>query len=207
MAEFPSTEVGMAQLSSRMQQGYGAYPAIFVHADLPGLQAAHVDYMGKYQTAYCYGAYEKMCAGDKEEALEALVTFMKEQLAQSEVDAANEPEMLRFIGWGPATPVTPQHAPGAPRAFEATHPSSDGSLTLDWKAPLTSDGGPVRLYVVERRVADASGTLGPWLQCGASVSAIAHLTGQPVRVRMEYRVYATNTAGDGPRSNVAEVML
>ena len=57
MAEFPSTETGMAQLSSRMRQGYGAYPTIFVHADLPGLQAAHVEYMGKYQTAYCYGAY------------------------------------------------------------------------------------------------------------------------------------------------------
>ncbi len=41
MAEFPTTETGMAQLSSRMQQGYGAYPALFVQADLPGLQAAH----------------------------------------------------------------------------------------------------------------------------------------------------------------------
>ena len=207
MAEFPKTETEMAQLSSRMQQGYGAYPAIFVHADLPGLQAAHVDYMGKYQVAFCCVAYEKVCADDKEESKAALIAVMKEQLAQSVVDTASDPSMLGYIGWEAETPPKKVRVPGAPRAFEATHQCSDGTLTLDWKTPLTTDGGPVRLYVLERRVADATETFGPWLQCGASVSAITHLTGQPVRVRMEYRVYATNTAGDGPRSNVAEVML
>ena len=207
MAEFPTTETGMAQLSSRMQQGYGAYPSIFVHADLPGLQAAHVDYMGKYQVAFCYAAYEKVCADDKEESKAALIAVMQAQLAQSVVDTASDPSMLRYIGWEADAPAKKVRVPGAPRSFEATHQCSDGTLTLDWKTPLTSEGGPVRVYVLERRVADATETFGPWLQCGASVSDIAHLKNQPVRVRMEYRAYATNAAGDGPRSNVAEVML
>ena len=101
------------------------------------------------------GALRKVRTLEKDEALEALEDKMKLELAQSEVDVGDNKVLLNYIGWGPEASARKVQVPGAPRALEAPVQGDDGSITLDWKRPL--DGGPVQLYVVERREADAAG--------------------------------------------------
>ena len=205
MAEFPSREADIMMLASKMVRGYEDHPAVFPHADAAGLNAAHLAFHSAFVTAECYRALERVQTVDKDEALDAMVALMKAELAQSEIDTADDPEMLNYIGWGPAKAPAKVKVPGAPRALEAPVQGDDGSITLDWKRPL--DGGPVQLYVVERREADAAGVLGPWKQCGAAVIDKIELRDQSTRVQMEYRVRAMNSSGEGdPCASVSVVL-
>ena len=75
---------------------------------------------------------------------------MKNEIKQSEVDTASDPEKLEQIGWGRKAAPSPSDPPGQPRALDPII-QGPGTLLLDWKAPARGTGGTVRSYIVERR--------------------------------------------------------
>jgi hypothetical protein len=71
----------------------------------------------------------------------------------------------------------------------------DAWVFLDWKKP--ADGGAVASYKIERRERPT----GAWTLLNVAFESEAMLTGQDRTVEWEYRVIASNKAGDGPPSN------
>ena len=130
---------------------------------------------------------------------------MKNDLKLSEVDTVDDPTKLAEIGWGPRQAPQPTEAPGQPNNL---HPVAEGQgmLWLAWDRPAS--GGPVRNYIVERREQPAGGgEFDDWAIAGTSLNNEINLTEQPRGIQMEYRVTASNTAGESNPSNVASVVL
>jgi hypothetical protein len=129
---------------------------------------------------------------------------MKNDLKLSEVDVAADPEKLTEIGWGPRQDPQPIIAPGSPTEL---HPIAEGqgTIMLAWDKP--ADGGPVRNYIIERRDQQQDGTFGPWSLCSTTYNCEIDLTDQPINVRLEYRIKASNAAGESMPSNSVSVTL
>lgn len=207
MAQFPRRESDVLALANAMVDGYTAHPGDFPNADLATLTSVRHDYKHARTTHVCLTAVAKALTDEKDARLDALAELMRVQLEQSEVDTAGNPDALRLIGWGPEAPGQPSCPPGQPRALEAVD-QGPGTLVLDWKPPAPGPVGPVRTYVVERREQRVGGgAFSAWQQVGASLSTQAHLTNQPQRQQLEYRLIAVNPAGEGTPSNTVAVVL
>ncbi|MFG1764909.1 fibronectin type III domain-containing protein [Micromonospora parva] len=88
--------------------------------------------------------------------------------------------------------------PGAPTSLRAT--SGDGKATLTWQAP----GGSVwyRIYQRDVTAGEAAFTAWPYpVTEGTSATALYLANGH----QYEFKISATNSAGEGPASNVATV--
>jgi len=72
---------------------------------------------------------------------------------------------------------------------------------LDWKKP--ADGGAVAAYKIERRERPA----GPWTLVSMAIESEATLNNQERGKDWEYRVIATNKAGESVPSNTVAVVL
>ena len=70
-------------------------------------------------------------------------------------------------------------------------------MFLDWKKPL--EGGNVASYKVERR----ERPVGDWTLLSLAYESEIMLTGQDRTTEWEYRIVASNKAGDGQPSNTA----
>ena len=121
-----------------------------------------------------------------------------------EVDVADVPEKLEYIGWGPKAPPSPADSPGQPRELNCLT-QGKGSILLEWNHP--AGGGAVRNYIVEWREQTGGGPFGPWLIAGSSLDNQANLTGQPRAVHLEYRAKAVKTGGESIPSNTVVVVL
>ncbi|MCP4710694.1 MAG: fibronectin type III domain-containing protein, partial [Planctomycetes bacterium] len=133
-----------------------------------------------------------------------LVAGMKNDLKLSQVDVASDPEKLSLIGWGPKAPATPTEPPGAPSTLS---PVAEGAGTLQLKWIKPTIGGAVRNYVVQRRDHDEAGQFGNWQLLDFAYDTEMTLTDQPRGVQMEYRVKASNAAGESAPSNTTPVVL
>jgi hypothetical protein len=131
---------------------------------------------------------------------------MKNDLKLSEVDVTDDPEKLTEIGWGPKADPQPIIAPGSPTEL---HPIAEGQGTiwLAWTKPAADSGGPVRNYIIERRQQAQGGEFGAWSLVSTTYNCEINLTDQPVTVRVEYRVKASNAAGESMPSNSVSVVL
>ena len=207
MPRFPRREAEVIALADAMIAGYTANPADFPNADVPALQAVRDTYQTSRDEQTESMGRTQLKTDVKEEDLDDLVEFMKNQLKQSDVDTAADPEKLGLIGWGPKAPGQPSNPPGQPRALDPII-QGPGTLFLDWKQPAPGVGGTVRSYIIERRNEPADGgAFGAWAQVGVALESELTLIGQPRGRQLEYRVIAINSGGQSVPSNTAAVVL
>lgn len=108
---------------------------------------------------------------------------------------------LTAIGWGGRAAGTALEAPGQARSLEAPS-QGEGWVFLDWKKP--ADGGAVSAYKIERRERPA----GDWALINMAIESEATLNNQERGKDWgEYRVIATNKAGESTPSNTVAVVL
>ena len=119
------------------------------------MTTAREDYKSVRLTQICMMAAAKLATQEKDDAVDALEAEIRRQVNQSEVDTADNPQLLDLIGWGAKAAAQPVELPGQPRALDPVYQGA-GTLT-EWglyqpsESPLSADGGPVGSYIIERR--------------------------------------------------------
>jgi len=207
MPRFPKRQADIEALAIAMGFGYLSHPADFPSSDFPGLSAAYSTYSTARDSQTEALAAAQIATDEKDGKLAALIEKMKNALKKSEVDVADAPEKLEYIGWGPKVPPSPADPPGQPRNLESAIQDA-GTVLLDWKAPARGSGGNVRTYIIERRQQpQGGGDFSNWQPVGTALETEATLTGQLRGVQLEYRVKAINTGGESTPSNIAAVVL
>jgi len=206
MAEFPKREADVLALAERMISGYVVHAADFPNVDatvLSGIRDAMVAANDQQVQAKAAAVIK---TATKTDVYDALVTAMKKALKQSEVDVADAPEKLEYIGWSTKAPAEPTSPPAAPSNLHSVE-QGPGTLLLGWKRSNVLEGGPVRAYILQRRIADTAGAFGEWTQIATAYETACGLTGQPRGPQLEYRVIATNIRGESAPSNTLAIVL
>ena len=207
MPKFPKREADIEALALTMFTGYVAHVADFPSANKGELFLALKGYREAREADIDARAAAQVATEQKDVKLTALVELMKNELKKSEVDVADTPEKLEYIGWGPKAPPSPADPPGQPRNLDAVIQGTN-TILLDWKAPARRSGGKVRTYVIERRQQpEGGGEFGDWQQVGIAIESESTIMNQPRGVQLEYRVKAVNTGGESVPSNSVAVVL
>lgn len=136
----------------------------------------------------------------KREAREKMETLIKQDLRYAEVEAGDELHKLTGLGWGGRREKRRLEPPGEVRDIEVGR-QGETTVELRWKAPV--DGGKVTYYEIQRR----DGTGGGWSIAYVAPKCAAMLEKQPRGIQMEYRILASNRAGQGGPSAVVGVVL
>jgi len=202
MARFPDREAEIKALAQNMVTGLAANVADFPSPPVASLdlQALLDSFITLCDEQVAAQAAAEQVTATKVAGLEELVTAMTADLRYAEGVVDNDDAKLTALGWGGMAPPTPLEAPGQARALEAPS-QGEGWLTLDWKKP--AEGGAVAAYKIERRERPA----GPWTLISMAIESEAMLNNQERAKDWEYRVIATNKAGDGVPSNTVAVVL
>ena len=202
MARFPRTEAQIKALAQNVSTGLTANPADFPAPPVPALDLqALLDSL----IALCDEQVAALAAAEqatltKDAGLEELVTAMKANLRYAE-DAVNyDDAKLTALGWGGRAAATALEPPGQPRTLEILQ-QGEGWICLDWKKP--SDGGKVAAYKIERRERPT----GDWMLVSMAIESEATLNNQERGKDWEYRVSATNKAGESVPSNTVAAVL
>lgn len=206
MPQFPSTEAEVVALADQMVAGFTAHAADFPSVTVASLTTALNNYKSQKTTQDNAKGQAQIATVTKDEKLDVLVELMKNDLKVSEVDTTGDPEKLYEIGWGPKAGPQPVALPGAPSNLRSMA-EGQGWLMLAWERPASSSGGPVRNYIVERCQQAQGGEVGEWTFAGTTYNCDIRLVEQPVDVRLEYRVRASNTSGESAPSNSVVVTL
>jgi hypothetical protein len=206
MPKFPKTEAEVVALAETMVAGYTAHAADFPSVTVATLTTALNTYKTNRQSQENAKSQAQIATVTKDEKLDALVELMKNDLKLSEVDVIADPEKLYEIGWGPRQDPQPIQAPGSPTDL---HPIAEGqgTLWLEWEKPPADANRPVRNYIIERRNQQEDGSFGAWTLVQTTYDCEINLTEQPVEIRVEYRVKASNEAGESMPSNSVSVVL
>jgi len=206
---FPRTEIETTSLCEQMIAGLELHAEDFsgiTPAMLAEMQAALADYHTQRAAQEEAQAQAKVLTSRKAEKLEKVIELMKANIKRAQIDCTQAPEKLGYIGWGPRADAqgyipTP---PSQPRVLRIIAEGS-GDIWFEWDE---GEKSRINNWIIERRDQLApGGDFGPWLLAGTSVNTQAHLTGQPVGVKMEYRVRAVNTAGESTASNTMAAVL
>lgn len=203
MPEFPRREAELAVLVEEMIGGYTANPGMFPGADAAALQAALDAFEAARNDQVEKQAKAQRATEKKKKALQELKALTLTQLRQSQVDTAGNPDRLSFIGWGPKRPAHPSPPPGQPRTLIIGEQGT-GTIALSWKPPIPGTGGPVRTYLIERRIPSNDDK---WHPVGIAFEGKALLTDQPCSVQLEYRVIAVNVGGNSMPGNTVTAVL
>jgi hypothetical protein len=208
MAVFPKTEVSIYDLAVQMLNGLSAHGGLYPSVT-PEAQAALATALGNYSAARTAQAEAQAVAKNatitKNEQQDALEEQMRKILYLAEHDCIDNPGNLEYIGWSDRKPPTPLSKPGQPGELTPSY-EGPGTLTLDWDKP--DSGGTVSSYRIERSdQPEGGGIPGPWTLITTSYTENVTLENQPRGVEMQYRVIATNAAGDSMPSNIATVVL
>ena len=209
MPRYPTQQAQILALAEAMIGGYTEHTALFPNADAPLLQSARDVYCNATAAQTEAMAKAQLATEAKQAALNQLHAVIKRQLKQSQIDSADNPENLNYIGWGPRTAAQSIEAPGQPLVLKSIDEGA-GTLLIEWKRPARGSGGPVRTYIIERRelAQDEGGDWGgEWRQAAISLETKATLKDQPRGVQLEYRVKAINKAGKSQPSNTIAVVL
>ena len=206
MPKFPKREADILALADAMFAGYFAHGAYFPSVSWIGLFLATKDYRNVKKAQVNALAVAQVATEAKNLKLDDLEEKMKADLKKSEVDVADAPEKLEYIGWGPKAPPSPADPPGQPRNLDAIIQGAN-TVLLDFKAPARGSGGTVRTYVIERRDQPDGGEFGNWRQVGIALESESTIMNQPRGPQLEYRVKAINTGGASVPSNTVAVVL
>lgn len=106
---------------------------------------------------------------------------------------------LTALGWGGKAAPNALQVPGQPRILEAPR-QGEGWVFMDWKEP--ADGGAVVAYKIERR----ERPVGDWMLISMTFESETTLN-QERGKDWEYRVIASNKAGEGMPSNTVAAVL
>jgi len=202
MATFPRTEAQIKALAQTMVTGLTESAADF---PLPPVLAADLQALLDSFITLCDEQVGALAAAEqatqtKAAGLEELVTAMKADLRYAE-DAVNRDDAkLSALGWGGRASGTALQPPGQPRTLEASR-QGEGWVFLDWKKP--SDGGKVAAYKIERRERPT----GDWSLVSMAIESEATLNNQERGKDWEYRIIATNKAGESTPSNTVAAVL
>lgn len=201
MARFPVRESEIIALAHQIIAGFTANPKLFATPPVPTpqLQQELTAFLADCDSANQTDAQASAAHAKKDGSGETLKAGMTSALRYAENTVAS-PEQLGLIGWSGPRAASALQAPGQPRALEAVRQGA-GWVFLDWKEP--ADGGKPAAYHIQRRELPG----GDWTPAGLAVISEATVTGQPTGKSLEYRVQAVNKAGEGPASNVVDVVL
>ncbi len=207
MASFPDKDADVVALVQTMIAGYTVHAIDFPSADPLGLQAALDGFLTDRQSQEDAKAQAQIATATKRGTLDTLESLMKDSLKASELDVASDPDKLLEIGWGPKAAPVPISAPDAPSNLIPVY-EGPGDATLQWDKPVHDPNRPVVNYAVERRDRPAGGgEFGDWIFVDMTYKNQIELSAQPRGIQMEYRVMATNAAGQSLPSNTAAVVL
>ena len=207
MPEFPKNQVQIAALARRMLEGFLLNQADFPSFNFNLLSGKYRIYRGRKKAQTKAMGALRLATKSKTDKLAILKRTMKDCLKKSEVDAADNPEKLALIGWGPRHSPQPIAAPGQPVNLRSIAESAD-TILLQWLSPQVGTGGPVRNYIVQRRQQpEGAGQFGEWQLAGTLFNNEITLTDQPRGIQLEYQVKAVNTGGISPPSNTLAVVL
>ena len=204
MPKFPSKEVDIASLAYTMIMGYFAHGAEFPSVGPLTLFCKRRDYITARNARSKAAAAAQLATEAKDNALQSLSSLMKSCLKKSQVDAADSPDKLQYIGWG--SPKVPQsiEEPGQPNNLHSIS-QGQGNLTLKWDRPTC--GGTIRNYIIQRRELLQDNTFGSWRLVGTALNTTICLTCQRQAVQLEYRIKAVNKADESIPSNTIAVVL
>lgn len=198
MARFPDREAEIKVLAQNIVTGLtdnaGVYPAPPVTP--VALQAVLDSLITLTDQAVAARAAAEQATVTKDAGLEELTDAMRAVLRYAEDTVDYDDAQLSLLGWGGKAAPTALEAPGQARSLEVPR-QGEGWVFLDWKKP--ADGGAVASYKVERRERPA----GAWSLLSIAFESEIMLTGQDRTTEWEYRIVASNKAGDGQPSNTA----
>jgi len=197
MAKFPIREADIKALAQNIVTGLTDNAAIYpappvVAADL---QAKLDSVIALCDEVVAAQAAAEQATATKNAGLDELADAMKADLRYAEDTVDYDDAKLTLLGWGAPAPPAALEPPGQPRTLEMPR-QGDSWVFLDWKKP--ADGGDVASYKVERRERPS----GPWTLLSVAFDSEVMLTSQDQTKEWEYRVIASNKAGDGAPSNI-----
>jgi len=202
MARFPEREAEIKALAQNIVTGLAANAADFPSPPVASLALAALldSFITLCDEQVAAQAAAEQVTATKVAGLEELAIAMRADLRYAE-DAVNyDDAKLTALGWGGKAAPTALQVPGQPRSLEAPR-QGEGWVFLDWKKPV--DGGAVAAYKIERRERPA----GPWTLVSMAIESEATLNNQERAKDWEYRIIATNKAGDGVPSNTGAAVL
>jgi len=202
MARFPRTESEVKALAQNIVTGLAANPADYPTPPITSvdLQALLVSFITLCDDQVAAQAAAEQATETKAAGLEELITAMKADLRYAE-DAVNfDDAKLTALGWGGMAAATALEVPGQPRSLESPR-QGEGWIFLDWKKP--ADGGSVAAYKIERREQPT----GTWMLVSMAIESEATLNNQERGKDWEYRIIATNKAGESIPSNTVAAVL
>ncbi len=202
MATFPRTEGQIKTLAQNIATGLAANAVDFPAPPVPSLdlQALLDSLITLCDEQVAALAAAEQATLTKDAGLEELVTAMKANLRYAEDAVSHDDAKLTALGWGGRADATALDAPGQPRLLEVPR-QGEGWIFLDWKKP--ADGGKVAAYKIERRERPA----GDWMLVSMAIESEATLNNQERGKDWEYRVIATNKAGESTPSNTVAAVL
>jgi len=202
MARFPDREAEIKALAQNIVTGLAANAADFPSPPVASLALAALltSFITLCDEQVAAQAAAEQVTATKVAGLEELVTAMRADLRYAE-DAVNyDDAKLTALGWSGKAAPTALEVPGQPRSLDAPR-QGEGWVFLDWKKP--ADGGTVAAYKIERRERPT----GDWMLVSMAIESEATLNNQERGKDLEYRVIATNKAGDGVPSNTVAAVL
>ena len=209
MSNFPQGETNVATLANTMLDGFSDHAADFPSVDPLALSDAITQYNIAKSAQNQAAAEAKVATENKNVKFDAMMDLMKDDLKTAEVDTNDDPEKLAYIGWGTRDPQTPLviEMPFAATNLVAIFNGSS-QLTLKWKKPVIEKTRPVYSYIIQRRdQLTEDGEFGDWFMVDMAYTNETTLIGQPSNKDMEYRIIASNPAGQSPESNSVAVVL
>jgi hypothetical protein len=203
MPEFPKRQSGIARLAYTMLRGYYQHFDDFPNINRTRLMLKIRECQDAINMQADAVSAFRIASENKNEKLRSLIAIMKNCIKKAIVDTATSPEKLKLIGWEPKTACQPAQIPGQPTDLVAIH-KQDGIVDLNWKKP--SDGRIVYNYIIERRCLDTNQS-DNWTLEAISYGCRITISNQPKGIKLEYRVRASNLAGQSVPSNTATITL
>jgi hypothetical protein len=207
MAVFPQTASGVNDLAMTMINGLDQHAELFPSVTL-AIQTSLDQSLSGFQAAanaqMTAKAAAKTATIAKDDAQGSLEEEMLKVLKLAEYDCAGNPANLDYIGWGPRKEPSPLSPPAQPRELQAIK-EGPGVLTLTWLKPV--GGGAISSYRIERSEMTGGGMPGAWVILTNCYGINITLSDQPRMIELQYRVIATNAAGDSMPSNIATAVL
>ncbi len=205
MPQYPRTQPNVTAQVESMIAGFIEHPQDFPHADIASLRAAHDEFMQASSDFLNAQSQANIAAERKSEKFERLAAVMKRQIKMAQADCSDDPAKLSQICWGPKANPSPVEIPASPTRLKVI--AQEGSTVfLSWNKSSRRRGGPVRMYIIERRQLNGDGWQ-YWQLAANSYNPEVTLTHQPQGVKLDYQVRASNAAGTSYPTNTVAVVL
>jgi hypothetical protein len=200
---YPRQQAEVVGLVDNMINGITENPQIFSHCDSVSLQNARSEYALADAALADAESKAAIAAAAKLEKFNKLQQEMKKQIKLGIVDTVDNPIQLGLIGWGTNCAPHQIEIPGSPGNLRIAAQGNDGLLCFTWDK--SRSGGPVRNFIVERK--QFNGNWSEWQLAGTSYNNEIKLIKQPIGIKLEYQVRASNTSGQTMPTNTVAVVL